>query len=99
MDRKRIKNGYRQIVFYILLIFAMGYLPSRIGMNLLLIAILACPINPLRSWVDRFLDISSGRLTWYVILAYFLGCYPLHEYEIIMNRIRNILNLIFEWIK
>lgn len=94
MNTNNLKRVCHYIIFAILLILAIGYLPSQIGVCLLCMAMMACPVSAVHRAVDFVLETCSMRITWFAILLIFMGYYPLEQFGIIEDRIRYIFDLL-----
>ena len=74
---RKIREVSRWVAFLVLLVLGVGYMPSRIGLLLLYMAALACPIQDVEEGINIMLEYWSERTPWFGILLLFLAvCDP-----------------------
>ena len=91
-----MKRVCKWILFVVLLILAVGQLPTAIGKNILILALLSLPIPAFQNAIDRLLSYSSQRLILVLAILACITRLPAEEYVAAGEQMGRFLYGIFE---
>ena len=91
-----MKKVFQWCLFLILLFLAIAQLPTGIGRNCLILAVLAAPVPRIRKSIDRLFSLCSPRLFLVLLCLVCITRQPIEEFAEAGKQMGQFLHRLYE---